>query len=76
MNVRAKFRCSEVAKMKGGDDALERVRFHPVGGDENKMWSKWTPGGSLEMTISNPAVHGAFEPGEDYYLDITPAKST
>lgn len=78
MNVRAKFACIEVTKMKSGPDLMERVHLTPVvvGSEENKNWAKWTPSGRLEMTITNPALVGAFEPGAEYYLDITPAKST
>jgi hypothetical protein len=43
-------------------------------GSDNAQWSKWTPNGSLKMTINNEAVFDAFEPGKEYYLDITPAE--
>ncbi|HIC9028859.1 TPA: hypothetical protein ACW7Z2_000221 [Citrobacter freundii] len=47
----------------------------PVTADtaENKAWSKYTPGGLLQMHISNPAAFEKFEQGKEYYLDIQSA---
>lgn len=42
-------------------------------GDANKNWAKWTPNGHLSMTISQDGAQGRFEPGKEYFLDITPA---
>lgn len=74
MNVRAKFRCQSVTTHAGGG---EEVRLSAVSPDseDNKAWSKWTPSGELSMYISNEAAHGAFEPGVDYFLDITKASA-
>jgi hypothetical protein len=70
--VRAKFDCVSVAKGKETKD----VNFlAAVEGEENKEWSKWTPSGSLLMSISNDAVASyAFEDGKSYFLDISPAE--
>lgn len=45
------------------------------GGDaeENKSFSKWTPNGKVEMTITNPDAIEAFDLGKPYYIDFTPA---
>jgi hypothetical protein len=46
-----------------------------AGGDDegtNKSWSKWTPSGSLSITITNPAAIDQFEKGKAYYLDFNP----
>lgn len=69
MNIRAKFQCTSVEKF----DVQEDVTLHPVvgGSNENKSFSKWTPSGSLLMTITNPTALGFFEVGKEYYLDIT-----
>lgn len=40
---------------------------------EDNVFSKFTPSGSLEMTIPNPALIGVLQPGEAYYLDFTKA---
>lgn len=55
--VKAKFyiqKIEQVPHMEGGT-----VHLAPVcRGEANKTWSKWTPAGSLQMSILNP---GAFE---------------
>lgn len=73
MKVRAKFRCNTVQQFEGGQ---EKVDFMPVttGSEENKTWSKYTPSGSLSMTITAEGAVGQFKPGKEYYLDIVPAE--
>jgi hypothetical protein len=41
--------------------------------DPNKEWSKWTPGGSLQLNVSNPAAHGRVTPGKEYYVFVVEA---
>lgn len=77
--IRAKFKCQQVARVDAGGSAngpmiSEQVALHPVYGPANEPWSKYTPSGRLEMTITNPLAHGAFVPGKSYYLDISPAE--
>ncbi|WP_052522484.1 hypothetical protein [Citrobacter amalonaticus] len=71
MTVRAKFVCSVVEHVEGSDSAI--VCMKPVIDDspENKTWSKYTPGGSLEMYISNPDAVREFTVGAEYLIDIT-----
>lgn len=78
MNVRAKFQCQSInhilTHLPGEQTAI--LTFAPVydnGNGENKTWSKYTPQGKLEMTVTNPDAVGAFEVGKSYYLDFTPA---
>ena len=40
---------------------------------ENQRYHKYSPSGKLEITVSNPALRGAFKPGKSYYLDFTEA---
>ena len=73
--VRAKFKCEYVEKYQSGDTQQVTVRFGAVTRDgENKDWSKWTPSGSLSMTISNQNLIDHFVVGKEYFLDITEAK--
>jgi len=82
MNVRAKFYVTSVARTASqptatgtpGAPVSEQITLAPVYGEENKPWSQYTPCGQLQMTITNPAALGAFEPGKAYYLDISPAE--
>jgi len=69
--VKAKFVCQSTQR----DGGLEEVRLSPVtdGSEEDNTFSKYTPSGLLELSITNENVFGFFEVGKKYYLDITPA---
>lgn len=43
------------------------------GSDEDNTFAKFSPQGTLSLTVANPALHGKFAVGEKYYLDFTPA---
>lgn len=43
------------------------------GTKEDNSYSEATPCASLEMMISNKALHGKFKPGQKFYLDFTEA---
>lgn len=80
MNIRAKFICLGVTETRDDttkDKESETINLHAVyssdPNSDNAQWSKWTPAGSVQMTINNPAAFGAFEPGKEYFLDFTPA---
>lgn len=72
MNIRAKFKVESVTLHEHG----EAVKMNAVcydGTDENASFSKFTPSGSFEMSVTNEAIFGQFKPGEEYYLDLTKA---
>jgi hypothetical protein len=80
MKTRAKFRCIETRRqvLKGawglvGEVDAVYVVFNALMGPENEEWSKWTPSGQLSMNITNPALLDAFQPGKDYFIDISEA---
>ena len=74
MTVRAKFFCQSIQKAE--DDSYRTINMSPVTADteENKSWSKYTPGGQLQLVVSNPAAFGQFEQGKEYFIDIQPAQ--
>lgn len=80
MSVRAKFKVTElinrVSNYGTGKQDSATVKLMPVMGDENRTWSKWTPGGSIEMTITNPDAFKQFDVGQTYFVDFTPAPAT
>lgn len=53
----------------GGDLVATRYELAPVSGKENEPWSKWTPSGKLEFTVTNPEAP-ELEPGE-YIVTLT-----
>lgn len=71
--IRAKFRCTSVTEHEGIDKTKQYVFVAATDGEENKSWSKWTPSGKLEMSVTNPDAQ-KFEPGKSYYLDFSPAE--
>jgi hypothetical protein len=79
--------CSDVPKMRGKfkidevtrTDYAEKLKFSAgYGGDKNSednTYSAATPTGSIELSITNKALWGKFNPGEKYYIDFTRAGS-
>lgn len=65
MSVIAKFFCAEKTETTSGI----RIKMHPVSrGEENKTWAAYTPAGTLEMGVLNPAACEAFVVGQEYFL--------
>lgn len=78
MKMRAKLQVASVTQVQGA----EILKFHAVcktggygadGSDEDNTYAKFSPSASLELHVANPALFGAFKPGEKYYVDFTPA---
>lgn len=65
--VKAKFRCESVTDF--GQQKRADLRAVTTGSDENKTFAKFTPSGTLSVTIDDetPAA-GFFKPGEEYTL--------
>ena len=86
MSFRAKCRITGVHQMNSlhknheGKLPVETVQvtLQPVygGGDDeaNKQWSKWTPSGQLQLSITNPAIFPELVPGRTFYVDFTPTE--
>lgn len=73
MSVRAKFRVSHVTDY--GND-LKQVCLEAVYDDgipENQRFSKHTPSGKIEISMTNPAASDQFKPGKSFYLVFTEA---
>lgn len=72
MQVRAKFKCDSRTQMANGLCSVSLTPVHE-GSEENKQFWKWTPGGKIDLYTINAEAAAAFEPGEEYYIDFTPA---
>lgn len=72
IQVQAKVRLNEKADVFTGPGKITRVKFAAVYGDskENKTWSRYTPSGSIELSIDNPAAVDAFELGAEYIVSF------
>ena len=76
--MRAKMK---VTAVQHHSDTYEALSFSAVskcdgypedGSDENNTFAKWTPSAELKMSITNPALIGKFEAGQEFYVDFTP----
>ena len=76
--MRAKMELIEVRK---DSDTQETLSFRAVakstsypadGSDEDNTYAKFSPAGSVSLTVANPALLGGFEAKERYYIDFTP----
>lgn len=89
-SMRAKFRIHSVTPPSVEVDPsqatapAQTVKMYPVsksaaypadGSDEDNTYAKWSPSGSLELTIVNPALSNAFKEGDTFYVDFTPVGS-
>lgn len=55
-------------------NAVARSEQYPEdGSDENNTYARWTPTASVSMCVTNPALFGKFEVGQEYYVDFTKA---
>ena len=82
MSVRAKFYCQSIQHVHtspGETCAIIKLGAafgsYAKGDDAgNKDWSKYTPQGTIEMTVTNPAAIEQFALGECFYIDFTPVE--
>lgn len=80
--MRAKVRVTGVEPY-GDPVASERLTFsfpakdgaYPAdGSDEDQQFAKFSPSGSLSLTVANPALIGKFAVGNTFYLDFVPVE--
>ena len=76
--IRCKFKVDRVTRTEGwngGPDEVHEVQMTPVtdGSDENKQFFAATPGGQLVLSTVNANATKDLNPGDEYYLDLTPA---
>ena len=78
--MRAKMKITNVAN----SETSERLTFAAVykdgaypadGSDEDNTFARWTPSADLNMTITNPDLHGKFAVGDTFYVDFTPVSA-
>ncbi len=72
MTVRCKFKCESKTQTTGGFS----ISLTPVtcGSKENEAFFKWTPWGKFELGTINAEAAAQFEPGKEYYIDISCAE--
>jgi hypothetical protein len=74
--VRTKFKCEVINPDTNGTDgksiALSAVTS---GSEENDSFFKFTPAGTVYLSIVDLEAAKQFEVGKEYYVDFTPAGS-
>ena len=71
--LRCKFRVDSVG-VEAEARTLRMSAFIGNAGD-NEDWSKWTPSGTFQIYVTNPAAFAKIDSmvvGEPYYIDVTP----
>lgn len=72
MSIKAKFICQSVTDF----GTQKQVQLFAVtsGSEENKSFSKFTPGGTLNITVDNETkASDFFQPKKEYYLTFDEA---
>jgi len=71
--VRAKMQCVVNEDWSDGKHVVMQAVYDPDPDSENGKFFKYTPGGSVDLSIVNPAAAAAFEVGKEYFVDFTAA---
>lgn len=66
MSTRLKMKCTSVKFTSGG---AREFQLLPVHGPGNETWSKYTPGGILQFTVTNPDCESLTLDAE-YFIDL------
>lgn len=80
ITMRAKMEVTNVKVSLEADEVTFRAvckseAYPEDGSDENNSFAKFSPSADLTMAIANPALHGKLRPGQQYYVDFTPASA-
>lgn len=71
--MNAKFRCAAVVPFEGGETLTFTAVYSADPNHENYTWSKWTPNGTLTLSVTNPALVGKYVIGKEYDLIVEPS---
>lgn len=76
--MRAKMKVASVEAFEWGEKlkmqaVSKSTPYPPDGTDEDNTYATFTPSGTIELTITNPALHGKFKAGQKFYVDFTEA---
>ena len=72
--ARCKFQVVKVTKGLGEGELVDLGARYSEDDPEDTKFSRWTPDGHLSFHVSNPALLGSFQPGDHYYVDLTPVE--
>lgn len=68
MSLRLKVKCQSVKHMGGTTPAREYL-LTPVYGQGNESWSRYTPSGIIQFTVTNPEAP-ELAVDKEYFVDV------
>ena len=77
--MRAKMQVQSVTKYGDAQESLSMsavtgtTQYGPQGENEDNTYARYTPSGSISLSITNPALIGKFRVGQRFYVDFTEA---
>lgn len=71
MSITAKFRVHRINELEDSRDVHLTAVTSSDPSNENYSWSKLTPGGVIQMNITNPDAFNQFVVGHEYLLTFT-----
>ena len=77
--MRAKMAVQSVSKQGDAQESLSmgavtgKGPFGAKGESEDNTYARYTPSGSISLSITNPALIGRFKVGQKFYVDFTEA---
>lgn len=74
--MRAKMTIQSITKTTYSEVVAMSAVYGGATNDEDNSFAKTTPSGKVELTIANKELHGAYEPGDTFYVDFTPVPKT
>ena len=73
-NARCKFQVVNVAKDLYGGEKIKLEARYSEDDPEDTRFHQYTPSGEMVFRLDNPSLNGSFEPGDFYYIDLTPVE--
>lgn len=76
--MRAKMQVRSVTQVEGAEilefSAVAASSYPADGSDENNTYAKFSPVADLKIHVRNEKLFRAFKPGQEFYVDFTPAQ--
>lgn len=72
MKARCKFNVQSVTDFGGNQRRINLAAICDSSVPEDQAFTKYTPNGNIEISITNPAAFGVFVPGKQVYVDFLP----
>ena len=75
VKARCKFWVASVKRMSSALEEVELITLYDKDDPEDTRFAEATPSGGLKFTLTNPHLVGTFNPGDVFYVDLTPVEA-